>query len=102
MQTNAAKASKKSMAEMFVSFYNEWDNSDLTVPSFFDFLKNTNRIGLDDDQICFLQFWSTRPVLENRDKFADVICDYAVMDFEDGSIAIRRNHDRESNWLVAV
>lgn len=86
-----------SMAEKFVAAYSAWEESGVQ-QDFKDWVVGHRLIGED---LSFLSMWNLRPDPE-RSRF-----DYALMDFEDGSIAVRRNHDDDPpfalhrRWLVA-
>lgn len=88
-----------SMATLFVQYYADWHDSDADNQSdFHDHLKARDLLGDGDGQISFLSWWHCLPL----DRPIASVTDYAVMDFHDGSIAVRRNHGDELRWLVAA
>lgn len=94
-QQSAKVSAAGNMSSRFVEAYARWqDNPDS--PSFFDWAKEQSLLGDGDGQFLCFTNWSLRPDPEKS------ILDYALIDFEDGSLAIRRNHVRDSAWLVAT
>lgn len=94
----ASATRTRPMAERFVELYQEWVDLDLDPNvrdlSFDGWLSAKGLIGED---LNFLQMWSLRP---DPEKY---IMDYAVIDFDDGSIAVRRNHDGLApgeGWMI--
>lgn len=87
-----------SMAEKFVAAYSAWEDSGAK-QDFKDWVVGHRLIGED---LSFLSMWNMRPDPEHSR------LDYALMDFDDGSLAVRRNHDdrypdaSHRRWLVAA
>lgn len=93
----AAPKAAPSMAERFVAAYDAWEwDRNANEDSFAEWAHKRGLIAAD--RLAFIQNWSMRPDPKNS------ILDYAVIDFEDGSMAVRRNHERDgvevAPWLV--
>ena len=83
-----------SMADTFVAAYKAWADSH-SQAGFFDWSGSFGLIGDGPNQFLCLCNWDIRPCPDKS------ILNYAVIDFEDGSIAVRRNHQPDANWLTA-
>src|SRR5688500_13106015 len=98
---------RKCMARKFVMYHLQWsENCDWAHENnvgFIDWLHHFDLIGDGERRVLFLNFSDCRPTTDGE--FDEVICRYQVMDFEDGSIAIRRSHEYErgdrGHWQVA-
>ena len=91
----AASLPKRPMAESFVAAYERWLEVQDS-PQFFDWARDQELIGDDDGQFLCFTNWNLRPDPEKT------ILNYAIIDFEDGSVAFRRNHEIDSKWLCAT
>lgn len=91
----------KCMARKFVMYYVQWSEDDAAYAErigFHDWLNKYDLVGSEDHQVAFIGFYNCAP--PSADK---VICRYSIMDFDDGSIAINREHERGDGygWMVA-
>jgi len=94
-----AREASMTEAELFVQAWGEWDEGPRERVDFSDWCRSRNLSGSDDGQFSYVANWSMQP------EPARLILDYALMDFSDGSIAVRRNHEegqwgRPGGWLV--
>ncbi len=73
-------------AELFLAAWAEWDEEPRREIGFSDWCRARDLAGCGDGQFAYTANWHLRPDPQR------LILDYAVMDFEDGSMAVRRNH----------
>lgn len=94
--------SKRTMADVFIDAYEAWSEAfdrhrhtgeTAEFPSFSDWAHAKGLHGDDEGQFLGMSNWSMKVSPEYT-------VDYAVIDFQDGSVALRRNHERDGLWLA--
>lgn len=91
------------MADNFVAAYSNWADMPiddklppLPASNFFDWARDQDLIGDDAGKFLCTVNWQVMPNHEES-----ILC-YSIIDFEDGSLAIRRDHEFDTAWMTTT